>query len=190
MNALMRATVAIAVATMTVPAAAQTMGGFEGEQFVGAIRKGDNAAALKLLNGNPILVNARDSSGKTALIAAIENRDEVWAGYLLQQGADPNQALRNGDTPLIVASRLGMVQVAQWLVGLGAKVNDTNRTGETALIAAVQLRQVPIVRLLMNSGADPDIADSAAGYSARDYAKRDDRNPELLKIIEAKKAKP
>jgi hypothetical protein len=29
-----------------------------------------------------------------------------------------------------------------------------------------------------------------AGYSARDYAKRDNRTPQLLKLIEAKKAAP
>jgi ankyrin repeat protein len=60
--------------------------------------------------------------------------------------------------------------------------------GETALIIAVQHRQLPIVRLLINAGADPDKTDSAQGYSARDYAKRDSRTPELLRIIEAKKS--
>ena len=61
--------------------------------------------------------------------------------------------------------------------------------GETALIVAVQQRQVPIVKLLLAAGADPDQADSAAGYSARDYAKRDNRSREILKLIEAKKPK-
>lgn len=189
MNALKRAILAVAAVSISVPAAAQ-LGGYEGEQFVAAIRKGDGNEALKLLNANPTLVNTRDLNGKTPLITAIENRDESWAGYLLQQGADPNLPLRNGDTPLIAASRIGLAQVAEWLVGMGAKVNDTNKMGESALIVAVQQRQVPVVKLLIRSGADPDKADSAAGYSARDYAKRDSRNPELLRIIEEKKSAP
>ena len=185
MNALKRAILAVAAASITAPASAQ-MGGYEGEQFVTAIRKGDGGEALKLLNANPTLINARDLNGKTALITAIENRDEDWAGYLLQKGADPGLALRNGETPLIAASRIGLVQVAEWLVGMGAKVDEPNRRGETPLIVAVQQRQVPIVKLLVKAGADPDRTDSAAGYSARDYAKRDSRTPELLRVIETK----
>jgi ankyrin repeat protein len=132
-------------------------------------------------------VNSRNLDGMTPLIAAIENRDTEWAGYLLQQGANPNLALRNGDTPLIAAARIGSQEVTEWLLGLGARVNETNRMGETALIVAVQGRQVPVVRILLDAGADPDKADSAAGYSARDYAKRNNRTPELLRLIEAKK---
>jgi ankyrin repeat protein len=96
----------------------------------------------------------------------------------------------NGETPLIAAARAGYPEAADWLIGLGARVDETNRAGETALIVAVQRRQVSIVRSLLNAGADPDKTDSVAGYSARDYAKRDNRTPQLLKLIEAKKAAP
>lgn len=190
MNALKRAIVAVAAASIAIPATAQTVPGNEASQFVSALRKGDGQSALQLLGANPTLVNARDGNGDTPLITAIANRDEQWAGYLLKQGANPNLAQRNGDTPLIVASRLGMSLVAEWLVGMGAKIDDGNRMGETPLIVAVQQRHVPIVRFLVKSGADPDIADSAAGYSARDYAKRDTRTPEILRIINEKKPNP
>ncbi|HEU5482087.1 MAG TPA: ankyrin repeat domain-containing protein, partial [Sphingomicrobium sp.] len=76
---------------------------------------------------------------------------------------------------------------AEWLIGVGARVDEANRKGETALIVAVQMRQVPVVRTLLNAGADPDRSDSVAGYSARDYAKRNSRTPELLRAIEEKK---
>jgi ankyrin repeat protein len=59
--------------------------------------------------------------------------------------------------------------------------------GETPLIVAVQRRNLPLVKLLLQHGANPDKSDSAQGYSARDYAKRDNRSPELLRAIEAKK---
>lgn len=189
MIALKRAFVAIAAFAIAVPAAAQNQG-FDGAQFVKAIQDGKNDDAVKLFTGNPTLVNARDLNGQTALIAAINNRDRQWAGYLLQQGADPNLAGQNGETPLIAASRVGFDEAAEWLIGMGAKINASNRSGETALIIAVQRRQIPIVRLLVKSGADPDKADSVAGYSARDYAKRDNRTPELLRIIESKAGKP
>lgn len=191
MNAVKRAFLVIALGTVASAAVAQDSG-YNGSQFVEAVQKQDSNKAMELLQGNPILVNARDLNGMTALIAAIQNRDIQWTGYLLQQGADPNMALKTGETPLIAASRVGLQQASEWLLGLGARVDDSNKMGETALIVAVQQRQVPIVRLLLQAGADPDKADTAAGYSARDYAKRETRTPELLRLIEAqgKKTQP
>lgn len=188
MNALNRAILAIIIGALAVPALGQA-GGYDAEQFVAAIRKGKGDEALALLKEKPTLVNARDLNGSTALITAIESRNIDWVGYLLQQGADPGLSLRNGDTPLIIASRMGMQDVVGWLLGLGASVDDSNRSGETALIVAVQQRQVPITRALLQAGADPDRTDSVAGYSARDYARRDNRTPELLRLIEAEKPK-
>jgi hypothetical protein len=51
----------------------------------------------------------------------------------------------------------------------------------------VQQRQLPAVKLLLAKGADADKRDTAAGYSAREYAKRDTRNRELLQAIEVAK---
>jgi ankyrin repeat protein len=186
MTALHRILFAIAAFGLAVPSAAQ-MGGYDGAQFVKAIQDGNSSNAAKLLQAQPTLVNARDLNGQTALIAAINNRDHEWTGYLLQQGADPNMPGENGDTPLIAAARAGFADAVDWLVQLKARIDETNRSGETALIIAVQRRQVPIVRALLNAGANPDKTDSVAGYSARDYAKRDNRTPEMLKLIEAKK---
>ena len=45
------------------------------------------------------------------------------------------------------------------------------------------------IRLLLNAGADPDRTDAAAGYSARDYATRDTRARDILKLINDKKPK-
>ena len=186
MNALKRLVLAFTAVAVAVPVTAQS-GVYDGEIFVKAIRDGNSSEAFKMLQEKRTLVNARDLEGKTALITAIEKRDSEWAGYLLGQGADPNMALSNGETPLMTAARLGVEDVAHWLISVGAGVNDTNKKGESALILAVQQRQLPIVRVLMVAGADPDRPDSAAGYSARDYARRDNRSPELLKAIEAKK---
>jgi ankyrin repeat protein len=91
---------------------------------------------------------------------------------------------------LIAAARVGFEDAVEWLLSLGAKVDAPNRMGETPLIIAVQQRQPQIVRVLLNAGADPDKPDAAAGYSARDYAKRDNRSRQILDLIEAKKPKP
>ncbi|MGI8611648.1 MAG: ankyrin repeat domain-containing protein [Sphingomicrobium sp.] len=189
MNWVKRAAPALAALLLAAPAGAQSSG-FDGQKFVQAVRDRDGNEAMELLRARgPAIMNARDEKGETALIVAISRRDEEWAMFLLSERADPNLAARNGDTPLIAAARVGFGGGAATLVELGAKVDAVNRMGETALIVAVQQRQAAIVRLLLGAGADPDRTDSAAGLSARDYAKRDTRTREILKLIEARKPK-
>ena len=184
MNWLKLALAAAAVG-IAVPAAAQVQLGMEGSTMLQALRDRDDAKAAELLTANPRLANYRDTNGETPLLLSISRRDEQWTGYLLNEGADPNLAARNGDTPLILAARVGFDTAVDWLLSMEARVNEKNRAGETALIAAVQQRRSGVVKVLLEHGADPDITDSAQGYSARDYAKRDTRNRDLLKMIEA-----
>ena len=181
----------LAALVLAAPAGAQSISsGFDGEKFVNAVRDRDGAEAMELLKSRgPTVMGARDGKGETALIVAISRRDDEWTGFLLTQGADPNFQARNGDTPLIAAARVGFRQAAEWLIDMGARVDLDNRMGETPLIVAVQQRQLPIVRLLLAAGADPDRTDSAAGLSARDYATRDTRSRDILKLIEARKPK-
>jgi ankyrin repeat protein len=179
---------AVALIGVAAPSLAQSTG-YEGAKFVDAVRDGKNNEALTLLEANPNIINARNAKGETALLGAVERRSE-WTAHLLRSGADPNLASRSGDTPLIAAARIGYDDAVQWLLISGAKVDAANRMGETALITAVQQRQSRIIRMLLEAGADPDKADSAAGLSARDYAQRDTRSRDIIKMIEDKKPKP
>lgn len=157
--------------------------------FVEAVRQGDGKKVSELLDKRPLgLLDSRAEDGETALTIALARRDEEWAGFLLNKGANPNLAGNNGDTPLIVAARVGFDDAVDWLLGMKAKVDADNRQGETALIVAVQQRRLPIVRSLLNAGADPDKTDFS-GYSARDHALRDPRARDILKLIESKKPK-
>jgi ankyrin repeat protein len=175
-----------------VPAAGQSqfsVNGSEGEAFLEAIEKGDNNKAIPLIEqpGSRV-VNYKGYKGDTALHIATRKRELDWVGYLLKKGADPNIGDANGDTALIVASRIGFEEAVDWMVRLGAKVDSPNRRGETALIIAVQQRQPRVVERLLLAGANPDKSDHAAGLTARDYAKQDTRNPNLLKLIETVKS--
>ena len=162
-----------------------------GYDFVDAVKKSDGDKATEILSSHPAgIVNTKDGEGNTPLIIAINRSDEQWTGFLLNKGADPNLGGKDGDTPLIAASRVGFEPAVEWLIGLGAKVDATNRMGETPLIVAVQQHRTQIVRLLLNQGANPDKTDHAAGYSARDYATRDNRARDILTLINDKKPKP
>ena len=154
-------------------------------------RRATATRRIEILTTSPKgIVDTKDGDGNTGLIIAISRSDEQWTGFLLNKGADPNLAGKGGDTPLIAAARVGFEKAAVWLLGLGAKVDNANRMGETPLIIAVQQRNLPMVRQLLDAGANPDRTDNAAGYSARDYAARDTRSRDILKLIEDKKPKP
>jgi ankyrin repeat protein len=161
----------------------------DGDQFIDAVQKRDGDKATDLIASHPTLIDSRNDKGDTGLIIAIRAGDSDWTGFLLNKGADPNLQGANGDTPLITAAKSGFDEAAQWLLGLGAKVDGSNKMGETPLIIAVQLRDAQLVKILLAAGADPDRSDAAAGYSARDYAKRDARSREVLKLINDKKPK-
>ena len=176
--------IALAIGVSAVSANAQ-VGGSEGEAFLKAIEEGDNAKAVPMIEDpSSRVVNYRGWDGDTALHIVVRKRETDWVGFLLKNGADPNICDKGGETPLMIASRIGFAEAVDYMVRVGAKVDATNRRGETALIIAIQQRQPRVVELLLKGGADPDKADHAAGYSARDYAKRDTRNRELLRLIE------
>lgn len=180
---------AVVLLTAAGPATAQ-LGGSASTEFIAAVRQADGAKATELLRDKPTgLVNAKAGDGDTGLIIAIQRRDDDWTGFLLNQGADPNLAGKAGETPLIAAARNGFDSAIGWLIGSGAKIDAANKMGETALIVAAQQREPMIVRLLLSAGADPDKTDNAQGYSARDYATRDPRARDILKLINDKKPK-
>lgn len=185
MNSFRITVAAAALAMLSAPAAAQ-LSGDSAQEFVDAVQQRDAAKATELIESHPTLVDSRNGKGDTGLIVAIRAADPNWTGFLLQKGADPNVQGANGDTPLIAAAKAGFDDAVPWLLGLGAKVDSTNRAGETALIIAVQQRDTRLVRTLLNAGADPDRTDHVAGYSARDYANRDNRARDIQKLINDK----
>jgi ankyrin repeat protein len=183
------AIVAALLSTTSLPVLAQGNAGASYE-FVKAVRDRSGGKAQELLAANPAgIVNSRDGDGNTPLIIAVSREDQNWTAFLLSKGADVNLAGKGGDTPVIAAARVGFDEGVDWLLGEGAKVDTANKMGETALIVAVQQRNARLVKLLLDAGADPDKADSAAGFSARDYAQRDTRSRQILQLIEAKKPK-
>ncbi len=191
MRGWLKAGLAMALMLATAPAIGQSqfsVNGSEGEAFLEAIEKGDNNKAIPMIEepGSRV-ANYKGYKGETALHIATRKRELDWVGYLLKKGADPNIVDSQGDTALMIASRIGFEEAVDWMLRLGARVDTPNRRGETALIIAVQQRQPRVVEQLLVAGANPDKGDHVAGLTARDYAKRDTRNPGLLKLIETVK---
>ncbi len=170
---------------VAAPAAAQLFS--DSYEFLEAVRERDGAQVTEYLNRpGTTLVNTRDiSTGRTALHIVIERRDIAWLNFLLERGADASIADRAGITPLRQATEIGFVDAARVLIARGTNVNQENARGETALHIAVQRRDMAMVRMLVEAGANPDMQDSVAGKSARDYASEDPRGAAVLAVLNA-----
>ncbi|MCY7339600.1 MAG: ankyrin repeat domain-containing protein [Sphingomonas bacterium] len=166
-------------------AVAQTKLGSDSDAFLNAIRDQDATKATDIVRRQgKSVTNYRGHGGETPLTVATANRSILYVGFLIGNGAEPDFSNQRGDTPLIIASRGGFVEAVQLLIEAKAKIGLANRQGESPLIAAVQGRHIRVVKMLLETGATADTTDFSAGFSARDYARRDTRNPELLRLIE------
>ncbi len=174
----------VAVALLSaVPAAAQQSS--QGYKFLEAVEKEDGKIVTDMLDtpGSTVVDAKQVTSGKAALHLLVPHSGSLFFQYLLQRGADPNIRDGKGDTPMVLAAMAGREDLVRLLLTYKAKPNLANAGGQTPLILAVANRDVALVRLLLSEGADPDQTDNLAGMSARDYAKRDSRNPVLAHLL-------
>lgn len=177
-----------AAATMlaAVPALAQQQ--TDSAAFIKAVKDADGGKVNSLLGapGSTVAKTRDPSNGETALHIVVRRRDIPWINFMLQRGVDPNVADRSGELPLGLATRLGFSEGARRLIAGGARVDGEGARGETPLIIAVLGRNLEMAKLLVLNGANPDKADAAAGYSARDYAVRDRRSAAILRALDDK----
>jgi ankyrin repeat protein len=177
---------ALALAT---PAVAQFSQSYN---LIDAVKDRDAVKAKEVLDkpGSTAVNSLDGASGETALQIVTRARDLGWMAFLLQNGASPDTPDRNGNSALITAVQIGYNEGALLLLSQGATINRPNNRGETALIIAVHNRDMILARTLLENGANPNLTDSFAGMSARDYAQRDPRALPILKMIESIKTAP
>lgn len=169
---------------LSMPVSAQMR--TDGVRFLEAVKKRDGDTVLALL-GEPgtTVVNSRDLvSGQGPLHIVAARRDLTWLLFLLQHGANPNIADKNGVTPLQIAAQLGFVDGIDALAKGGATVDVVDSTGETPLMAAVHRRDLATVRILLDNGASSSRADSS-GRSAREYAQELSNGQSILDAMDA-----
>jgi len=179
-----RILLAALLGVVAVPALAQYS---ESYNFLKAVRERDGNKVTEIVsNPSSTAINSRDrGTGEAALHILARGRDHGWLNFLLAYGARVDVQDNQGNTPLMVAAQIGWTDGAELLLNRGANVNQPNGRGETPLILAVQRRDIAMVRLLLGRGADPNRTDSAAGYSALDYARRDNRAGPILRLLQA-----
>lgn len=158
-----------ALAMLASPLAAQFQS--DGYKFIKAVRDRDGTVATQMLDEpGTTIVNAREvTTGETALHAVVQRRDLTWVKFLMQRGANPNIADKNGVYPIQIAAQLGFIEGVERLIKGGADIDVSDITGETPLISAIHRRDLKMIELLVKNGANLDRADNS-GRTARDYA--------------------
>lgn len=134
---------------------------------------------VELLLNKGAAVEARNSAGRTALLAAAAEDDVRTVPLLLDRGAAPGVCDHDGNTALhLDAPRALSTQVAKALLRAGTDPSAVNGQGRTPLMLAAMAARKDLVSLLLASGADPGIRDRS-GVGALDLARKARAVPDL-----------
>jgi ankyrin repeat protein len=142
----------MAAASFSMPAVGQSVNEIK---LHAAAAKNDIAAIRELLS-NGTDINARDRSGRTALLIATHGNRIDAARVLIDAGADVNEKDDIEDSPYLYAGARGHLEILRMTLAHGADLESTNRYGGTALIPAAERGHVETVRTLIEAGVDVD----------------------------------
>lgn len=140
----------------------------QNQELVGAAAAG-RVERLRSLLAEGADANAKNTSGRPALLVAAFNGNRVTARTLLGAGADTNAADPTGLTALMAAAAFGRLEVVELLIAAGADLELKDQAEETALVKAKRAGHLAVVERLTRAGAvDPDA--SAGSANAQDGA--------------------
>lgn len=128
------------------------------------VHYGELATAIRLLEAgaDPNLRNA--DTMLTPLSLALDGTYPAMVKVLLEHGANPNDKLADGDTPLMLTARTGITEFTQLLLEHGAEPDARHEEfGYSALMLAANAGDLASVKLLLASGADPNTATTRIG---------------------------
>ena len=137
---------------------------------------------LTTYDGN---INAVDSFGDTALIIAVQNREDDVMKCLIENGADVNLPGKSGSTPLTIAVSKNRIDIVDYLLEKGANVNLADAdNGDTPLTIAIGNGFENMTSHLIEKGANIN-NENEIGQTPIMYAVENLREEAVKKLIRA-----
>lgn len=121
--------------------------------LLASARNGNTAFVELLLEQGDICIEAKDSEGRTPLMAAVSNGHRDTASVLLENGADPRARDRNNRTPLLLPVAADRGDMVRFLLEKHANLAAKDNEEKTPLLLAAQQGSEEVVRLLLDGGA-------------------------------------
>ncbi|KAJ0416716.1 ankyrin repeat-containing domain protein [Aspergillus carlsbadensis] len=115
--------------------------------------RGDSSL-LKDLLGNGIEIDAKDKSGRTALLCAVQAANQELIRELSENRDKYTTGWDYGKTPIFSAIQQGYLMVVDELLRNKANVNAQDESGRTALSHAAQALNVEMITLLQGHNAN------------------------------------
>ncbi|KAJ2444951.1 palmitoyltransferase akr1 [Coemansia sp. RSA 2424] len=136
---------------------------YEATPLFWAISQG-NLDAINYLINNGANLTLKDSSGNTALHAAVHATSIpvvifIACAQLVALGGSVDIGDGGGVTPLMWATYQNKAEVVELLIRIGANVNAQDNNGKTPLHYALMIGSGRIVDTLLAKGADPKLKD-------------------------------
>lgn len=141
------------------------------ERLIAAVRNGDQASLMSLLDRKDVEIDAGRADGSTALAWAAHEDDEQAVDLLIRAGADVNKANDfHGVTPVALACANGNSRVVRKLLDAGADPDRAQWSGETPLMTCANTGAVDGVTALLEYGADVNATENEEDQTALMWA--------------------
>lgn len=105
------------------------------------------------------------------LIEAVNNIDIISLNVLLAEGAAVDTVDDAGNSPLMLATKIGNPRMVEIILAHNPEVNRRNKNGDTALMIASGSGILSIVKDLKDHGADAELRNSN-GFTSSQIALR------------------
>ena len=134
-------------------------------------------------------MNKYDITATTLFIKEKNDINVKIVKLLLKHKADPNILNINDSSALLIASRIGDLEMVELLLNAKARMDIQENTGLTALMGAVHANHLEVCKILLEYGADVNYT-SATNESTALSAAIENNNLEIVKLLILEGADP